>query len=493
NVSAFVFPAFASPGNTVQYFLSQQNAEDGVNPIAATFYNTTAGSQTVFIKIDNGLCHTIQPVDLIVRFFNSVPAAQLVQCDYGANPDGISVFNLSEADVLFTGSDPAFVVQYFENAAALAANSPLSPTYTNLTNPQNVVVKITDGVTGCSSSNTLTLKVNTVTAQSITGLAKCSDNGFVQFDLTDANVVISPQETAAYYPSLNDALLQMNQIANVSSYTNPVAFHSSVFVRIDDSVNGCSGISEITLDINPLPAIDLTDEAYICANQPGAEVQIDAGLLPSGQGFTFIWKFATMLLPDTTYSISATQVGTYTVDITNAIGCTNTRAILVQPADVATIQSITADGNSPNANSVTINLTPASVGNFGYSIDQPNGPFQAGNYFPAISCGRHIAYVDGGNGCGASSFAFEIMGIPSYFSPNNDGFADRWNITCGENHPATTLYIFDRFGKLIKEIGAAGLGWDGTLNGQPMPSDDYWYILNSDDGKTSKGHFALKR
>ncbi|RZJ30855.1 MAG: hypothetical protein EOO48_03790, partial [Flavobacterium sp.] len=40
NVSAFVFPAFASPGNTVQYFLSQQNAEDGVNPIAATFYNT---------------------------------------------------------------------------------------------------------------------------------------------------------------------------------------------------------------------------------------------------------------------------------------------------------------------------------------------------------------------------------------------------------------------------------------------------------------------
>jgi gliding motility-associated-like protein len=66
-------------------------------------------------------------------------------------------------------------------------------------------------------------------------------------------------------------------------------------------------------------------------------------------------------------------------------------------------------------------------------------------------------------------------------------------MTCGENHPDTTLYIFDRFGKLIKQINAAGKGWDGTYNGQPLPADDYWYILSADDGTTTKGHFALKR
>ena len=58
----------------------------------------------------------------------------------------------------------------------------------------------------------------------------------------------------------------------------------------------------------------------------------------------------------------------------------------------------------------------------------------------------------------------------------------------------TRALIFDRYGKLLKEIGAAGIGWDGTFNGQPpLPSDDYWYIVTFETGKVLQGHFALKR
>jgi trimeric autotransporter adhesin len=157
------------------------------------------------------------------------------------------------------------------------------------------------------------------------------------------------------------------------------------------------------------------------------------------------------------------------------------------PSDSPIIGSVAIDGNS-----VTLNLTEPGSG-YGFSIDQPDGPFQSGNYFIGVQCGPHTAYVDAGNGCGTTSFQFEQMGIPAYFSPNGDGYADRWNILCGQNRPNTILYIFDRFGKLIKQISAAGVGWDGIYNGQPMPSDDYWFIMNSEDGVTTKGHFALKR
>src|SRR5690606_14286814 len=104
----------------------------------------------------------------------------------------------------------------FETAVAMASGSALPAVYTNLTNPQTVFVKIINTVSGCSISNTLSLNVNTVTAQTILPLEKCdiSDTGFAQFNLNDANVVTTAEETAAFYPTLQDALLQQNQIGN---------------------------------------------------------------------------------------------------------------------------------------------------------------------------------------------------------------------------------------------------------------------------------------
>jgi len=487
DVTQIVFPD--SVGYSVQYFLDRQDAENNVNPLAGNFYNTVPDQQTVYIKADNGSCKLILPVDLLVRFIPPILSAQLTQCDFGPYPDGISTFNLSTADALFTGSDPDLSVAYFRDAAAMAGNVALPSVYINETDPQTVLVKITDALTGCSATNTLTLNVNTVTPQQIMPLQSCdvNGNGFAVFDLTHANVVTSPQESTAFYRSLQDALLEQNGIGNVTAYTNALAYDDSVFVRIDDAAIGCSGIIEIALHVNPLPEISISDQAILCVNQPGSVTTIDAGPLPPGV-FTFVWHFNNSVLPDATYSIAATQTGTYGVDIINAEGCQNTRTIRVLPADVPAIQSVSTEGYS-----ATVNISPGFAGNYGFSIDQPDGPFQAGNFFADVACGAHIAYVYGGNGCGTTSFAFEIMGIPAYFSPNGDGFADRWNMRCGEDHPNTTIYIFDRFGKLIKQINAAGQGWDGTYNGHPLPADDYWYILNADDGTTSKGHFTLKR
>ena len=76
---------------------------------------------------------------------------------------------------------------------------------------------------------------------------------------------------------------------------------------------------------------------------------------------------------------------------------------------------------------------------------------------------------------------------------------DQWNIKGIETLTNPVVYIFDRYGKLLKQLGAVG-GWDGTYNGRPMPSTDYWFRFEYGEieegllvAKTRKTHFTLKR
>uniref|UniRef100_UPI003751EC5E T9SS type B sorting domain-containing protein n=1 Tax=Flavobacterium sp. TaxID=239 RepID=UPI003751EC5E len=83
-----------------------------------------------------------------------------------------------------------------------------------------------------------------------------------------------------------------------------------------------------------------------------------------------------------------------------------------------------------------------------------------------------------------------------YFTPNGDGYHDSWNIVGLANQPNAKIYIFDRFGKLIKQISSNGDGWDGTFNGQLLPATDYWFSVNYLEQtfeKQFKAHFSLKR
>ncbi|HSN47797.1 MAG TPA: T9SS type B sorting domain-containing protein, partial [Flavobacterium sp.] len=130
-----------------------------------------------------------------------------------------------------------------------------------------------------------------------------------------------------------------------------------------------------------------------------------------------------------------------------------------------------------------------------YSLDEPTGFFQDSNILTNVPAGIHVVYIRDKNGCGTVSKTEAVVGLPKFFTPNNDGYNDYWNVK-GVNANFNTnsiIYIFDRYGKLLKQISPTSLGWDGTFNGNPMPGDDYWYTLKLEDGREAKGHFSLKR
>ncbi|MES2410890.1 MAG: T9SS type B sorting domain-containing protein, partial [Bacteroidota bacterium] len=79
---------------------------------------------------------------------------------------------------------------------------------------------------------------------------------------------------------------------------------------------------------------------------------------------------------------------------------------------------------------------------------------------------------------------------------NGDGIHDTWNIVGLGDQPNAKIYIFDRYGKLMKQISSTGQGWDGIYNGHLLPSDDYWFTVDFTEGATVKqfkAHFSLKR
>ena len=63
-----------------------------------------------------------------------------------------------------------------------------------------------------------------------------------------------------------------------------------------------------------------------------------------------------------------------------------------------------------------------------------------------------------------------------------------------------SIFIFDRYGKFLKQLDINSLGWDGTFNGRPLPSSDYWFRLDyerDDEGvlvaRSVRRHFSLIR
>ena len=110
--------------------------------------------------------------------------------------------------------------------------------------------------------------------------------------------------------------------------------------------------------------------------------------------------------------------------------------------------------------------------------------------------GYHTVTIIDLNGCTNVTKEVLVIDAPKFFTPNNDGAFDTWHIIGVETLPGTIIYIFNRYGKLLKQLGTNTPGWDGFYNGIEMPTSDYWFVANVKRGNISfevKGHFTLKR
>ncbi|HLF52016.1 T9SS type B sorting domain-containing protein [Flavobacterium sp.] len=449
-------------------------------------------NETLWAKIRNTStgCFTYKPFDIIIKTIPNATPSQLTQCDFGLFPDGLTTFNLAEANPDLTGNDSNLSTKFYINPiAAQNDTGVLNTNYLNITNPQTISVRVIDNTTGCYTITTLTLNVTTNPTVTIV-LEHCDDDatedGFFEFNLADAGFETTGN-TVTYFENLNDALIEQNPIA--ASFTNTTINQQTVYARIENN-NACSGINVINLFVRSLPNIEITDTAIFCLNTPNTPTILDAGLI-SGNPNTlqYLWS------PngETTPTISVLAAGQYSVRVSNNFGCFKDRIITVSNSDLATIENIAIIDLSDN-NTVTI-FVIGDENQFEYSIDLPYGPFQNSNQFENVEAGIHTIYIADKEGCGIISKEISVVGIPKFFTPNADGYNDTWKIIglTQKFYSNSTIHIYDRYGKLLKQINPIGDGWDGIYNGNMLPGNDYWYAIYLEDGRIVKGHFALKR
>jgi gliding motility-associated-like protein len=283
-----------------------------------------------------------------------------------------------------------------------------------------------------------------------------------------------------------------NQIGQGLSLQNE-GISGTVTYTVTPVYNGCAG-NPVTINVNvhPLPVPEIAD-GVIClaASAPTSSQYYTLDTNLNAANHNFQWYFQGVLIPNASGSTyNANQIGVYTVIATSGAGCSSVPVAAVvsemQQGESLVIQQPAAFSDNPT---VIVDVV-GGEGPFSYQLD--DSLFQSSNVFHLVSPGTHIITVIDGY-CTHLTTNITIVGYPVYFTPNGDGIHDTWNIT-GINE--AVIRIFDRYGKLVKQISPNGSGWDGTYNGERLPSTDYWFTIDyAENGlsKTFRAHFSLKR
>lgn len=265
-------------------------------------------------------------------------------------------------------------------------------------------------------------------------------------------------------------------------------------VQEKDAATGCLGPLQqlaVTLKNAPQPHLENTST---CVN-PISGVLVNPVVLNPGipaAGHTFVWTLNNQPLSATTPTISVSQPGNYKVTVTDtATGCEGVAMTTISVSSVAVVQAIVKEAFDLNQ---VIVVSVQGSGDYEYQLN--DGPFQDEPIFQVSQSGYYTVRVHDKKGCGDSPLRVLVLNYPRYFTPNGDSYHDYWNIKDLPNPEKASITIFDRYGKLIKQISPKEKGWDGTYNGYSLPSTDYWFVLHYfDEGvqKEFKAHFSMKR
>jgi gliding motility-associated-like protein len=526
------------PNVTLHYFPTQADALANTNEILTPTAANVNGD--VYIRVENTSvdfngenCYVLVVQQLTV---NPLPVVNQAITDYqicqdAAATPGFAVFDLTSkiSEILGTTQNPAdFTVTFYTtqaNAQSGTAAITNPTTYTNLTNPQTIYVRVVNNTTGCVNSTgvfqilvnpkpTATMPANPITNCDIDG----TNDGFFTVDLTskDAEVLNGQDPTqfiVTYYTTQADADAGLNPITPANAYS---ANTQTVYIRVTNNVTGCYETTTVDIVTEQIPEPIITTIGgvnVLCVNFTDDSIERPLQLVAENVivgNYTYQWFEGGTAIPganNATYDIPFDPLNLdrdYTVQMTS----TSTLACSVT-SDVFTViqsgQAVAIDGGYTITNAfadnqiITVTIDGYGAPDYQFSLD--DGPLQTSPIFENVGLGSHIIYVWDIKGQPFACDPLELLNVqtidyPYYFTPNGDGIHDTWNINGLINQPSAKIYIFDRYGKLIKQISPISPGWDGTYNGNMLPSTDYWFTVDFTEAsgiKQFKAHFSLKR
>ena len=306
-------------------------------------------------------------------------------------------------------------------------------------------------------------------------LITCVDNLLsASVDLTQQDTDILGTQSASsaiisYHSSQEDANSGLNRLPDPYIGVDG----ETVYARIQSvSATSCFDTTNFQLEVNEDPMIPIEENYFTC---PMERITISVA---DPTFVSYLWSTG-----ETDDTVQIDTAGSYSITVTNNEGCTIAEEFTAIDIVIPIISEVVVTNDN-------IEIIPQD-GDFEYSIDGIN--YQPEPVFLGLPSSNYLAYARDRENCGIDTFAFDIIEFQRFFTPNGDGFNDTWAVPVLQGLPGSVVYIFDRFGELLKTLGPDSSGWNGSYNGDPLPASDYWYRVVFPDGREFRGHFALKR
>ena len=511
----------------------------------SSYQNTTAPNQIIYASVtDNSTgCIAIKQITLHVDLLPTAIYTPIEECD-DETANGILTFNLFDYISQITGGATNIEVSFYENIsdADAGVNSISDPeNFENSVNPQAIFARVLNPETGCYTVSIVRLHVNpnptplstSEIETSLGSMLECDGNVDGSGDISEQEAVfdLTQWETqiltgtgpsvelgvsANYYISLADAEAGTNPIFSPANYTNisnPQTIYISVIndgTGINPVSNGSGCYTIVSFEIFvPVPNVSISGDAVLCIDANGVPLSnIPLPILTATAGpdpavaYNYQWTLNGVLISgETNQSITVSQAGDYTVTVSGPtdFDCINNASATIVASGVPENFNANVTTNAfSDSHQIVANATsniPEIV--FWYSLD--DGEPTVDGTFNNISPGIHIVTITDGKNCWKEEIEVLIIDYPHFFTPNGDGINDTWQIIGIEGIPISQIYIFDRFGKLLKQLDPDSIGWDGTYNGNELPATDYWFKIKYIEGSTPgpqkefRAHFSLKR
>lgn len=479
----------------VNYYPSQNDFDSNTNLIFSasadpsviqTFpdYTNITNPQTIVIQILNTAttCFDTVELELNVDVPPTLSSGTFQICD---NID--DEFDLSTITSDIIGAQNNVNIEFYESETNAETQADvLTNIYNYTSNLTTLWARANFIGSNCFNIESFNIQINPLPiVNTIQNLSSCDDDyDLIQnFDLsTQTSIILGSQNpanyTVTYYETQNDADNDTNPITNTSVLS---ANGTEYFIRIENNSTNCFNTTSFLTLVNRKPFIELND-VPLCLDDLPLIVTAETGISTD----SYQWTSG-----QTSAEININTIGTYGVTITTQFGCTFTTNFVVEESEAALIEfTETVDFSDPN--SITVNIS--GIGDYLYQLD--DGTPQISNFFNNVTLGVHTVTVIDQNGCNSVSKEVIVFDIPLFFTPNNDGIKDTWHIAGVGYLTGTIVYIFDRYGKLLKTLDYTSTGWDGYYNGYIMPTSDYWYLAHikyKGIEIEKKGHFTLRR
>lgn len=495
----------------IDYYRNEDDALAEENTIIDITNYQNIGSpnqQNIYVRVDSKFDNDCLGLGAHISLnVEKVPVANTVimnpECDN--DRDGFYSFDTSSIHSTILRNQTNISVSYFDEKG-FELSSPLSNPF--ITSSQTITARAKNTVSqdpteACYDETTISFIVNSVPiANYVPSQEECDDDtdGIIGFETSSIESTVLENQTGLIVTYYDE-----NNVELQSPLPNPFYTTSQVIkVRLENPVyDVCYEETTVEFVVREKPTVTLIPEDIICINNNNSRLQI--GVDNPNRNFTYTWRDETDNIAGNSPIINIYKGGIYKVVATSIYGCeSNEEQIVIKESSISTINinDIEVQDDSDN-NSIRINTTNLGLGVYEFRLLDENSniihDYQSEPFYEYLDGGVYILELNDKNNCGSVTFDIALISFPNFFTPNNDGEHDFWQIKGIDKsiYKSAEISIYNRYGKLITTLSINDIGWDGSYNGNILPSNDYWFnvilIDHKDNLKRRVGNFSLLR